>query len=380
MRNSSQSSSVCSSPGGGGARALVVDEHHAVADEDLVADLDSVADERVALDLAALADARAALHLHERADARVVPDRAAVEVREGVHDDALAESDVGDQAMSCGVTRLERHAEELADLVDDPGGLFFRHPREDRERQHLPCEALRDREVARAVAEARVGSTEMRGLGIVKAGRDAALVEERGKLVTEPSAHDVEMPYGLAAGGNRRDDEVADTLEALFVGRRNATPVIVPPVELRELPEEDRRLNRVEAGRPADQVVTVLLTLAVLPQHPDALDKHLVVRDEGTCIAEGSEVLPRIEAEGSRHPGRTRANPVAAGAMGLASVLDDREPALPGDPRDLLHVGQLAVEVDGHDRFRVLRDRAREGRGVEVVIGRGGVDRHGRGA
>src|SRR3954471_6986474 len=35
----------------GGTRDLVVDEHHAVADEDAVADRDAVADERVALDL-----------------------------------------------------------------------------------------------------------------------------------------------------------------------------------------------------------------------------------------------------------------------------------------------------------------------------------------
>ena len=65
-----------------GARGLVVDEHHSVADEDLVLDRDAVADERVALDLAASADDRAALDLDERADPGLVSDRAAVEIRE----------------------------------------------------------------------------------------------------------------------------------------------------------------------------------------------------------------------------------------------------------------------------------------------------------
>ena len=82
-RSNSQSSAVCSSPAVvRRGRALVVDEHDAVPDEDLVLDRDAVADERVALDLAARADRGAALDLDERADSRVVADRAAVEVRE----------------------------------------------------------------------------------------------------------------------------------------------------------------------------------------------------------------------------------------------------------------------------------------------------------
>ena len=97
--SSSQSSAVWSSPEAAvAARPLVVDEHDAVADEHLVLDRDAVADERVALDLAAGADHGAALDLDERADPRAVADRAAVEVRERLHDDVLAEHDVvGDQ-------------------------------------------------------------------------------------------------------------------------------------------------------------------------------------------------------------------------------------------------------------------------------------------
>src|SRR5581483_11694349 len=64
-----------------GGRELVVDEHDAVPDEHLVADLDAVADEGMALDLAAAADRGAALDLDEGADARLVADAAAVQVR-----------------------------------------------------------------------------------------------------------------------------------------------------------------------------------------------------------------------------------------------------------------------------------------------------------
>src|SRR5437762_12821750 len=58
----------------------VVDEHHAVADEDAVLDRHAPAHEAVARDLAVAADHRAALHLDERADARVIADAAPVQV------------------------------------------------------------------------------------------------------------------------------------------------------------------------------------------------------------------------------------------------------------------------------------------------------------
>src|SRR5439155_12265669 len=84
--------------GARGTRVLVVDEHDAVTDEDLVLDRHAVAYERVALHLAAGADARAALNLDERPDARPVPDRAAVEVRERADPDVVAEVDVVEEA------------------------------------------------------------------------------------------------------------------------------------------------------------------------------------------------------------------------------------------------------------------------------------------
>ena len=97
-----------------GARALVVDEHHAVADEHLVLDLDALADERVALDLAARADAGAALDLDERPDPRLVADPAAVEVGEGVDDDVVAELDVVDQPVGRVVGRPVSHRVKYA--------------------------------------------------------------------------------------------------------------------------------------------------------------------------------------------------------------------------------------------------------------------------
>ncbi len=77
-----------------------------MADEDLVLDLDAVADERMARDLAGGPDHGSCLDLHERADPGVVADPAAVQVREGPHEDALTELHVADETERRLVCRL----------------------------------------------------------------------------------------------------------------------------------------------------------------------------------------------------------------------------------------------------------------------------------
>src|SRR6185436_13761371 len=72
----------------------VVDEHDAVADEAVAADLDQLADERVRLDPGARADDGAALDLDERADEAVIPQCALVDVGRLDDADALAAANV----------------------------------------------------------------------------------------------------------------------------------------------------------------------------------------------------------------------------------------------------------------------------------------------
>ena len=106
---SSQSLSALKPSLGGGTREFVIDEDHAVADEDLVFDLDARADEGMALDLAVGADARALLNLHERPYAGVVTDLAAVKIRERVDDDVLPERHSFDEPIRRLVDRAVAH-------------------------------------------------------------------------------------------------------------------------------------------------------------------------------------------------------------------------------------------------------------------------------
>src|SRR5688572_1835811 len=82
----------------GGPRVRVVDEHHAMADEDLILDGHAFTDERMARDLAAAADAGVFLDFDEGADFGFVADVAAVEVDELRQFDVLAKLDVRSDA------------------------------------------------------------------------------------------------------------------------------------------------------------------------------------------------------------------------------------------------------------------------------------------
>jgi len=74
--------------GGSGPRIAVVDEHNAVADEDVILDRDAFADESVARDLAAFTDSCILLDLDKRANLRFIADLTTVQV------DELGELDV----------------------------------------------------------------------------------------------------------------------------------------------------------------------------------------------------------------------------------------------------------------------------------------------
>ena len=86
-------------------------------DEDVVFDRDAVADECVALDLAVRADRGPALDLDKRSDPGVVADLAAVEVRERLNDDALAELDIVECAKWRVVCRSRQPPENQARTV-----------------------------------------------------------------------------------------------------------------------------------------------------------------------------------------------------------------------------------------------------------------------
>ena len=84
---------------GDGARVGIVDECHAVTDEDVVFDGHPFADERMAGNLAVVADLRILLDLDERADFRVVTHFTAVQVDEFRQPDTRTQLHVGSDTL-----------------------------------------------------------------------------------------------------------------------------------------------------------------------------------------------------------------------------------------------------------------------------------------
>jgi hypothetical protein len=81
--------------GDGCARVVIIDEHHTVADEDLVLDRHSLTDERMALNLAPRANLGVRLNFNKGPNPGFVADFAAVEVDERVEHDILGQPDIG---------------------------------------------------------------------------------------------------------------------------------------------------------------------------------------------------------------------------------------------------------------------------------------------
>ena len=121
----------------------------------------------------------------------------------------------------------------------------------------------------------------------------------------------------------------------------------VPALQPFQLDAEHRSLDRIETAVVAFEVVKIFLRLPVIPDHAHLLRHLFVLRHDGPGFAEGSEVLAGIEAETASRAQRAGLPVFIGGAVGLAGVFDDDKLVLPGDLEDRVHVGRLAVEVDG---------------------------------
>src|SRR3954468_13526219 len=100
--------------------------------------------------------------------------------------------------------------------------------------------------------------------------------------------------------------------------RRNRAALVIPLVEMAEIRQEHDRLDRVEPGRVALDLVLVLRTLAVLAKRANLRRHLLVVRRQRAGVTERTEVLARIKAECGCLADRARSNAVPLGAVRLA--------------------------------------------------------------
>jgi hypothetical protein len=157
---------------------------------------------------------------------------------------------------------------------------------------------------------------------------------------------------------------------------------MVPALDVAKLDGENGALEAVHAGVPADLVVVVAASHAVLAQHPGALGQVIGIHSDHAGVAGGAQVLGGIKAEGGDVAQSAGLDSAPFRAPGLGCVFNDSQAALLSKTRK--RIGALAKEVDGEDGADEFALRAIEHtfdrRGREVEGGRVNVGQQGCGA
>jgi dTDP-glucose 4,6-dehydratase len=168
-------------------------------------------------------------------------------------------------------------------------------------------------------------------------------------------AHDdIEMGHVFAtAYGRNPDPRIA---QASGITRSDLPTPRVPSVEVRKLGQQYGRLHLVHAAI-VDSVQRhmILWVPAVLPQQLDSGRDACIVRHDRPGVADGAQVLRRIEAEGCRPPEAAGFFSVADRAMSLRAILDHRDAVSVGDAQQMRHVVQQSIKMRYNHGVYALR-------------------------
>ena len=198
--------------------------------------------------------------------------------------------------------------------------------------------------------------------------------------VTVVHLHHVEVVHGLHVVPHGDGRDARHIAQTFIIPRSRPAPGVVRRGQMGELGEQEARLQIVQPVAVADCLVHRLGLLPVVAQQPHRAVGGGVARDHGAAVAQGAEVLARVEAEGGRDAERAAGPPLVQRAVRLAGVFDDGQAAARGELEDRIHVGRLAVEMHRHDRPGARGDRGLDGGRVDVGRVRQAVDEDRRGA
>src|SRR6056297_489231 len=103
------------------------------------------------------------------------------------------------------------------------------------------------------------------------------------------------------------------------------TPPCVPRVETTQLDLQDGSLERIESTRHAGDGMHVLLGLTMVSKGFHLISEFRIVGHDGTTVAEGSQVLARVEAEAGAVAAVTDPPTLPARTVGLRRVLHQQQ-------------------------------------------------------
>ena len=195
----------------------------------------------------------------------------------------------------------------------------------------------------------------------------ATLLQAGAEHVALGRTQDELVPGRFVQPVARRQLEVGEVLEGIEVPARDRSTPVVPRLQPAELDAQPRGLELVEP-----RVEALDLGLAAAPppvgaKQADVIGELGIAGGHGAAVAEGPEVLDRVEREPCR-PGQTPgAVSRRAGAVSLGGVLVEEDSMAFGHLPQRLHRREAAEEVHGKDRPGPLGDGRLDRRGIHVV-------------
>src|SRR6266545_7603409 len=258
-----------------------------------------------------------------------------------------------------GFGTLGRPSAQAAERFRDALDLVVTQLRIKRHAQDAFAQSFRDGERNRAVREPPVRGVPVDRRRVMDQGLDAGFLQMRPEGVAIRRVDD-EQVEDMASSLELRERSHARVGQRLRVHRCDLGTALVPAQEVRKPRSQNRGLQLVKAAVDTGGNVTVTVGLTVLTHEPQALGEGLVIRHDCATVAERGEVLRWIEAEAAKPADRPRGTPSQLRAGSLGAVLHDVDAALGAEGCDRVGFRTLTVQMDRHDRARLLTERSGE--------------------
>ena len=148
---------------------------------------------------------------------------------------------------------------------------------------------------------------------------------------------------------------------------------------MRQLYQQCRRLDRIQPEVAANIFVIILRLHPVVAHDEKLMIQFFVVGDDHSTITDAAEVLAGEEAKAPASSHLSGLFAFIGSRDRLCRVLDYRQRRLTSDLHNRVHIRQLAVQVNRHDRLGILGDRRFDLCRVNVVADRVNIDKYGFG-
>src|SRR3989338_3629342 len=258
-----------------------------------------------------------------------------------------------------GRTKTSCAAPEKPFYFTDDLFLFLpRHFRKDRKGEDLTDNTFRHGEVAFFVPEETVRLLQVNRYRVVDTGCNALFCQELLEGIASFCADDEEMPNVRPAPPARIGKHRRKSAQSLEVTLRDRRAFFVPSGKFRKSPVQDRGLQFLQPAVYSLHLILIPLGLTILADPPHPLGELGVVGRHRAAVAEGAEILRRIKTERVYVSEGANLSPAPRGARRLRAIFEYEEFVLLCDAHDLAHIRGVAVEVNGQDDFRTLRDGA----------------------